>query len=725
PPHGYLAFYAWLRTKFEADAIIQFGKHGNLEWLPGKALALSETCYPEIIHGAIPSIYPFIVNDPGEGTQAKRRTNSVIIDHLMPALTRAGNEGELGQLEMLVDEYFHARQTDPRRQKPLEAEILALIAQWGITSECGIAKDDDTATRLAKLDGYLCELKELQIRDGLHIFGQLATDESLHDLLVSLLRLPRGDAAHQASILRALARDFHLENSFDPLDLEALGKSWNRPLPDELEAVYDDPVRLHGDVRERLEIFAARLIAGTISAPGSHSAAVVQECRKTLLPLLQQSAQQETVQLLRALEGCYIPAGASGAPTRNRWDVLPTGRNFFSVDIRALPTQAAWHLGWKSAQQLLERHAQDHGDYPKTLTMSAWGTANMRTGGDDIAQALAFIGARPTWQQATGRVTGFEILPLDILGRPRIDVTIRISGFFRDAFPSQIALLDQAMRAISILDEPTALNPIAAHVSNETEELLAEGLSPTEAQERAATRIYGSMPEAYGAGLQALMDSGGWQNRGDLARTFLRWGGFRYGAHSNGEADFAGFKRRLHKTEIVSHNQDNREHDILDSDDYYQFQGGLTAAVAEISGVEPVVYHNDHSQPDSPKTRLLSEELARVVRARVTNPKWIKGMMRHGYKGASEMAASINYMFNYAATTNLVSHALFDAVARAYIDSPEVCTFLHEHNPDALHDIAEHLNEALTRALWQPYANHHAARVQEILQRKPKEKLES
>ena len=715
PPHGYLAFYAWLREEFDCDAIIQFGKHGNLEWLPGKALSLSKHCYPEAIHGAIPSIYPFIVNDPGEGTQAKRRTSSVIVDHLMPAMTRAGNEGEMGQLEMLVDEYFHASQTDPRRQKPLRNEILSLIEHWGIAEECGISEADDSLARLAKLDGYLCELKELQIRDGLHIFGQLASGESLTDLLVSLLRLPRGETPEDASLIQALAKDFALGRDFDPLDLNSFAKPWTDALPQELQKISPTPVRLHGDVRECLEIVAANVITGDTPCPGRHSAAVLAECRSRLLPLLQQSIAEETQHLLQALSGAYIPAGAAGAPTRNRWDVLPTGRNFYSMDSRALPTQAAWQLGWKSAALLLERHAQDHGDYPRTLVMSAWGTANMRTGGDDIAQAMAFIGAKPTWQQATGRVTGFEILPLSILDRPRVDVTLRISGFFRDAFPHQIALLDQAIRAIAALDEPEHLNPLAENSRSEKLSLLADGHDENQAQELSSARIYGAQPMTYGAGLQALMDSGVWRERHELAETFVRWGGFRYGAKSAGEEDFGGLKRRLQKAEVVSHNQDNREHDILDSDDYYQFQGGLTAAVAEISGHEPIVYHNDHSQPHRPQIRLLSEELARIVRARLTNPKWLRGMMRHGYKGAFEMSASIDYLFSYAATTHLVSDALFDAVARAYIDNDEVSDFLEKHNPDALYDIAARLQEALDRELWQPRANHHSAKITHLL----------
>ena len=717
PPHGYFAFYAWLRYHFAAHALVQFGKHGNAEWLPGKAMALSSACYPEAMIGPTPLIYPFIVNDPGEGTQAKRRNSAVIIDHLMPAITRAGNEGELGRLELLVDEYYQASQTDSRRLPPLREEILAIIHHLNIGHECGISSDDAENEKLAKLDGYLCELKEWQIRDGLHVFGRLANAERRAHLLVSLLRLPRGEAAAQRSILQALAQDFALDPRFDPLALEAFSTPYTSPLPKALQQLDPAPIRHHGHVRERLEIYAMAMIDQQQPCPGKHSKAVMQCVQETLLPLLQKSCDEEVRQFLRALDGCYVPAGAAGAPTRNRWDVLPTGRNFFSLDSRTLPTAAAWKIGWKSAETLLERHAQDHGEYPKTLVMSAWGTANMRTGGDDIAQLMAFIGVEPTWQPATGRVTGFRIIPITVLARPRIDVTLRISGFFRDAFPAQIALLDQAIRAVATLeDETAAQNPLAANTRAETQALLAQGHTAETALHRAATRVFGAQPESYGAGLQALMDQGEWENRNELSEAFIRWGSFRYGVKDQGVEDQQALRQRLALAEVVSHNQDNREHDILDSDDYYQFQGGLTAAVASLSGKEPVVYHNDHSQPDAPKTRLLSEEIARVVRARVCNPKWQQSVMQHGYKGGFEMAAAVDYLFSYAATTQQVDSALFDAVARNYLDNDAVIAFLEQHNPDALTDIASRLDEALERNLWHPKHNHHRAKIQQIVE---------
>ncbi|MCH9020726.1 MAG: cobaltochelatase subunit CobN, partial [Proteobacteria bacterium] len=403
------------------------------------------------------------------------------------------------------------------------------------------------------------------------------------------------------------------------------------------------------------------------------------------------------------LDGRFLAPGPSGAPTRGRLDVLPTGRNFYSIDTRSVPTPAAWLLGWRSATLLVERHMQEHGAWPRAMALTAWGTSNMRTGGDDVAQALALMGVRPTWDPSSRRVTGFEVLPLSVLDRPRVDVTLRVSGFFRDAFPNLIDLVDSAARAVAALDEDD--NPLADRVRRDTQALIEAGVPEGEAARRAGYRVFGSKPGAYGAGLQALIDERGWETDADLARAYIAWGGYAYGAGSQGAAEHALFERRLGAVEAVVHNQDNREHDILDSDDYYQFEGGLTVAVRHASGAQPAVYHNDHSRPESPKVRTLDEEVARVVRARVVNPKWIAGVMRHGYKGAFEMAATVDYLFAFAATAKAVRDHHFDAVFDAYIADDEVRDFLARANPAALRDIARKLIEAQDRNLWRPRAN--------------------
>ncbi|MBT5916895.1 MAG: cobaltochelatase subunit CobN [Alphaproteobacteria bacterium] len=724
PPHGYLAFYAWLRTTFDAQAVIHMGKHGNLEWLPGKSIALSDTCFPEAVFGPLPHLYPFIVNDPGEGTQAKRRAQAVIVDHLTPPLTRAESYGPLAELELLVDEYYEAAGVDPRRLKLLQQQILDLTRDIGLDKDVGIESADAEDVALAKLDNYLCDLKEMQIRDGLHILGETPSGRLRRDLLVALARLPRtpghGEEADQPqnnSLIRALANDFGLMvDGFDPLDCQ-LGDKWLGAKPEALHNVLPDVSwRSNGDTVERLEELAAGLVEGNKAAPEwLQTQAVLIAIDEEIAPAVDACGGAEITALLDGLDGKFIEPGPSGAPTRGRLDVLPTGRNFYSVDSRTIPTPAAWQLGWKSANLLLDEYRQSHGAWPKHMAVSAWGTANMRTGGDDIAQAMALMGVQPKWEPASRRVTGFDILPLDMLDRPRVDITLRISGFFRDAFPTQIDLFDSAARAVAKLDESDKDNPLAARVRKDAERLRQSGTSKEEAEHLAAARVFGSMPGAYGAGLQALIDEKGWEDESDFARAYLAWGGYAYGGKQGGKPAHGQFQSLLSTTQAIVQNQDNREHDILDSDDYYHFEGGMTAAVRHYSGEQPAIYHNDHSRPFAPKIRTLEDEIGRVVRARVVNPKWIAGVMRHGYKGAFEMAATVDYLFAFAATAQVVSDHHFDAVYDAYLHDPKVLEFLRENNPSALKEMAERLQEAMDRGMWQARSNSAASELRGLI----------
>lgn len=710
PPHNYIAVYAWLRTVFGADAVIHMGKHGNLEWLPGKALALSQACAPRAILGALPHLYPFIVNDPGEGTQAKRRNAAVIVDHLTPPLARAESYGVLRELEGLVDEYYEAEQGDRRRVDALRPKILQLAVDSGLAADAGIAVDAAAGEALVRLDAYLCDLKEMQIRDGLHVFGRSPEGGLRDEMIVAMLRLPRGARPQDASLIRALAQDLQL-GDFDPLSCE-FSTRWQGPRPQVLHRISTDPWRSCGDTVERLELLASRLVAGRLDddIPMPSTASVLEYLRDTMAPAVDGCGQAELTGLLTGLDGRFVAPGPSGAPTRGRPDVLPTGRNFYSVDTRAVPTETAFALGRKSAEALVTRHLQDHGEWLRAIGLTVWGTANMRTGGDDIAQALALIGARPIWDGGSRRVTGFEIVPLAALGRPRVDVTLRISGFFRDAFPEQIALFDAAARAVGALDEPDAENPLAARMRDDTAALIDGGSTPQEAQRRAGFRVFGSRPGAYGAGLQALIDEGGWANKRDFAEAFLVWGGYAYGADGEGEADRQALETRLSQVDAVVQNQDNREHDLLDSDDYYQFEGGMSAAVETLTGKRPHAYHNDHSRPERPVVRTLDEEIGRVLRARVVNPKWISGVMRHGYKGAFEIAATVDYMFAFAATTGAVRDHHFDLVHAAFVADETVSAFMRENNPAAFREMVDRLAEAVERGLWRPRSN--AARFQ-------------
>jgi cobaltochelatase CobN len=748
PPHGYFAAYAWLADSFRADAVIDLGKHGTLEWLPGKALALSDECLPEAVLGPMPHLYPFIVNDPGEGTQAKRRAQAVIVDHLTPPLTRAGSYGVQAELERLIDEYYDALRGDPRRVAPLAADILATARAAGIDRDCGIAEGEEEARALQKLDGFLCELKDLQIRDGLHVFGESPAGERLDELLLAFARARRGTRAADESLLRTLAADLGLP---DPLSLD-LTDPWTGPRPEVLlseppplpspacgggssdvpleklfltgggrnnpQAPQQEPSpasgggqgggwRTVGDIVERLEALALHLTSGTATPqPDWHATrTVLGWVERVLRPAVTSCGAAEIAGVLAGLDGRFVMPGPSGAPSRGRPEVLPTGRNFYSVDTRAVPTPAAWQLGWHSAGLLVERYAQEHGSYPKRLALSAWGTANMRTGGDDIAQALALLGVRPVWEAASGRVTGFEILPASVMDRPRVDVTLRISGFFRDAFPGLIDLFDSAVRAVAMLDEPDDTNPLAARVATDREALEARGVASDAAALRAGYRIFGSQPGAYGAGLQTLIDERIWQDESDLAEAYLGWGQWAYAAGGEGRPERGLFEARLAATEAVLHNQDNREHDLLDSDDYYQFEGGLALAVRHLSGRAPAVYHNDHSQPDRPRIRSLREEIGRVVRGRAANPRWIAGVMRHGYKGAAEIAATVDYLFAFAATARAVEDAHFDALYDAYLGDAAVSDFMAANNPAALGETRSRFREAIDRGLWRPKRN--------------------
>ncbi|MBH8564351.1 cobaltochelatase subunit CobN, partial [Nostoc sp. CENA67] len=564
PTHAYLAFYYWIRECFGADAVVHVGKHGNLEWLPGKSLALSSSCYPEVALGPLPHLYPFIVNDPGEGSQAKRRAQAVVIDHLTPPMTRAELYGGLQQLENLIDEYYEAESLDPSRLPAIRDRIRELVIQENLHKDLGIANKNDIlqfeSLILNFLDGYLCELKEAQIRDGLHIFGQCPQGRQLRDLIVAIARIPN---RHSPGITRAIAQDWGLD--FDPLtaDLSAVSGQWS--------VVNGKQCHTIGDIVEVLEQHAASLVEqlltqnsalsnATCSTWGDPKTAVAPPCgkpqkrlqhsalttvldwiRDRLLPAIQQT-QDEITNLLRGLAGRYVQSASAGAPTRGRPEVLPTGRNFYSVDIRAIPTETAWDVGRRAAENVIECYTQENGEYPKTLGLSLWGTATMRTGGDDIAEALAFLGVRPVWDGAARRVVDFEILPLAILGRPRVDVTLRISGFFRDAFPNLIDLFDSAVQAVAALDEPPEQNPLAAQVRQDTDFWTQQGLTKQAASMRSRYRIFGSKPGAYGAGLQGLIESQNWTDDQDLARAYINWSCYAYssGAGEAGEQGSRG-----------------------------------------------------------------------------------------------------------------------------------------------------------------------------------------
>ncbi|MEU0985996.1 cobaltochelatase subunit CobN [Streptomyces sp. NPDC005953] len=679
PSHHYLAAYRWIGTPdaeggFGADAMIHLGKHGNLEWLPGKNAGLSAACGPDAALGDLPLIYPFLVNDPGEGTQAKRRVHATLIDHLVPPMARADSYGDIARLEQLLDEYAQISSMDPAKLPAIRAQIWTLIQAAKLDHDLGLADrpdDDGFDDFLLHVDGWLCEVKDAQIRDGLHVLGQAPAGADRVNLVLAILR----------------ARQIWGGTTALPGLREALGldeSAATRTTADEAEAKARALVQAMDD--------AGWDLAAVPAEHGQQVADILRFAAVEVVPRLA-ATTDEIDHTVRALNGRFVPAGPSGSPLRGLVNVLPTGRNFYSVDPKAVPSRLAWETGQALADSLLNRYRTDNGEWPTSVGLSLWGTSAMRTAGDDIAEAMALLGVRPVWDDASRRVTGLEAIPLAELGRPRIDVTLRISGFFRDAFPHVIGLLDDAVRLAASLEEGADDNFVRAH----TQADLAEHGD----ERRATTRIFGSRPGTYGAGLLQLIDSRDWRTDADLAEVYTVWGGYAYGRELDGRPARAEMETAYKRIEVAAKNTDTREHDIADSDDYFQYHGGMVATVRALRGTAPEAYIGDSTRPETVRTRTLVEETSRVFRARVVNPKWIEAMRRHGYKGAFELAATVDYLFGYDATTGVVADWMYDKLTETYVLDAQNQEFLRQANPWALHGIAERLLEAESRGMWE------------------------
>lgn len=734
PTHHYYAVYRWLQDDWGADAIVHVGKHGTLEWLPGKGIGLSENCFPDALLGDLPLFYPFIINDPGEGSQAKRRGHAVVVDHLTPPMTSADTYGELAELTRLVDEYYQVELLDPAKLPLLQRQIWDLIRQTNLDTDLaallsrdhGDHKHDwdeemtpegvpvslsemagkDVAHLIEDLDGYLCELGAAQIRNGLHILGQMPEGRELTDMLQALTRLPGLQTPGLPDTIGSLfglvftdeatgQRLEHVDTRFVSLaGRPVVTVADAREIIDELGHHLLELLQLRRyDLRE-----IPRVIEETFDfqLPGNHPLVTVLTavCAK-LVPALGQT-YDEIHHLLHGLSGGYVPPGPSGAPTRGMAHLLPTGRNFYAVDPRALPSAAAWEVGRQLADEVLRRHLRETGTYPERVGISIWGTSAMRTHGDDVAEILALLGVRPVWQAESRRLTGVEVILREELGRPRIDVTVRISGFFRDAFPHLIQLMDDAFRAVMQLDEPD--NFVRQHYLADLENQPATTVE--EAEEKAAYRIFGSAPGTYGAGILPLIQEKNWTTDADLTQAYVNWGGFAYSGNAQGTDARPEFRRQLAGIQVAVHNQDNREHDIFDSDDYLQFHGGMIASIRSLTGQQPKHYFGDSQNPARPVVRDLKEETLRVFRSRVVNPKWLNGIQKHGYKGGLELTATVDYLFGYDATAGVLEDWMYEKVAETYALDPGMQQFLQENNPWALQAISERLLEAAGRDLW-------------------------
>lgn len=722
PPHAYVAFYLWLRHVWRADAIVQVGTHGNLEWLPGKSVALSPLCWPQQLLGPLPHCYVYIVNDPGEGMQAKRRTQAVIIDHLIPPLADAQDSGTLLPLERLVEEYYEALVLDPARARRLRQAIVEETLRLGVHVELGLQGDPRDAAVMAqwlqRLDAYLCEIKESQLRAGLHVLGRSPQGTARAQMLLALLRQPRGSRAQDDSLLRAMVQDFGLDG-FDPLQGESV-EPWEGPRPALLQTIDPQgPWRHTGHTRLRLQKLALAWLQDPALAEqqaGPRAKHVLQAAWQELAPRLDACGAQELTQLLRCLRGLFVPPGPSGAPSRGRIDVLPTGRNFYAADPRSLPTPAAWASGQRIAARLVERYAQDHGVFPRSVGLSLWGTTTLRTGGEDVATALALLGVRPRWADGSGRVVEVDVLPASLLPYPRVDVTLCVSGLFRDAFAHLVDLLDTAVQAVAAIpqeDEPDELNPVRVRVQNEAQALRAKGLSPEQAQRQASWRLFGPRPGSYGAGIGEVVQTDAAFNRDALVRAYLDSGAYAYGRGEHGVAAQAAWTQRLAQLELAAHIQDHREHDALDIDGFVEYLGGMAAAVEALRGQAPAAYHADSSAA-AVRVCPLREELARILRARVMHPRWLQAMQAHGYAGAAEMAATLDHLLVWAALGQGVAAHQLDQVIETLLFDEHNQRFLQQHNQPALRRMAQRLWQAIEHGVWCPSVTQRQ-RLQQLL----------
>ncbi|SFO98671.1 cobaltochelatase CobN [Amycolatopsis arida] len=696
PSHHYLAAYRWLEQDFGAHAVVHLGKHGSLEWLPGKTAGLSAACAPDAVLGDLPLVYPFLINDPGEGAQAKRRAHATIVDHLVPPMARAESYGDLARLEQLLDEYANIAAMDPAKLPAIRGQIWTLIQAAKLDHDLGIEErphDAEFDDFLLHVDGWLCEVKDAQIRDGLHVLGAAPTGEARVNLVLAILRAQQlFGGRHAVPGLRT-----------------ALGLGENAPMS-EVDSVERTARALVEAMEERNWSVDAIPEVCTEVLPrhegGLHGVAAVLEFAATeVVPRLAGTAG-ELDAVLHALDGGYVPAGPSGSPLRGLVNVLPTGRNFYTVDPKAVPSRLAWETGQALAESLLRRYREDTGDWPRSVGLSVWGTSAMRTSGDDAAEVLALLGVQPVWDEASRRVVGIEAIPLAELGRPRIDVTVRISGFFRDAFPHVIALLDDAVRLVAELDEPESDNFVRAHARAD--------LARHGDERRATTRIFGSKPGSYGAGLLPLIDSGNWRDDADLAEVYAVWGGYAYGRDLDGAPAREDMESSYRRIAVAAKNIDTREHDIADSDDYFQYHGGMIAFTRALTGTAPTSYVGDSTTPDAVRTRSLAEETARVFRARVVNPRWLAAMRRHGYKGAFELAATVDYLFGFDATAGVVDDWMYERLSESYVLDQQNQEFLRQANPWALRGIIERLTEAADRGLWAKPDPDLLARMREV-----------
>ncbi|MBN2068108.1 MAG: cobaltochelatase subunit CobN [Opitutales bacterium] len=701
PPHQYAAVYRWIKEDFGAHAVIHIGKHGTLEWLPGKSVGLGRECFPDIAIQDLPNIYPYIINNPGEGTQAKRRSYACIIDHLIPPMMGADKSGPLQEIEDLLDTLYEIRAENPGKVPSLVDKIWEKVEAANLHEDLGLERAiaySDIDAFLLKLHGYLNEVGITAINDGLHILGECPQEHRLVETLVQYLRLPNtgGD-----SLWETVAQ----LHGYDDTDLRDHPGEYVTAARKTKGQIRTDLVEHAKEILQALEAEAwicsdlEALLRRFFTVPTQRLQKILRFVQEKLVPDLHQT-EDELTNTLKAARGEFVDPGASGAPTRGTLDILPTGRNFYSVDPQKIPSLEAWENGVRLGDALVQRYLDDTGKHPEQIGMVLWSSPTMRTRGDDIAEIFYLMGLKPVWHPHTGKITGVSVIPLESLKFPRIDITLRTSGLFRDTFPNIMELIDEGIEMIAALREPADMNFLARNVAVTKEELMLSGISETEAAERARYRIFSCKPGAYGTGTEILLGNKRWETADDLGEAFMQWGAYAYSRKQYGNFSYDDFRNRLGRVQLTLKNEDSREHDILVRDDWVIFQGGMNAAIKSISGKLPVSYMADASDPRKPRIKTSAEEARFIFRARILNPKWIEGCKRHGFKGAAEFVHAVEHSFEWDATSEILSDWQYESLADTYALDPEMQQWLKEHNPYALQAITEKLMEAVQRNLW-------------------------
>lgn len=714
PPHHYLAFYRWIKEDFGAHAVMHIGKHGTLEWLPGKSLGLSGECYPDLAIQDLPNIYPYIINNPGEGTQAKRRSYCCIIDHLIPPMTSADKAEPLQKVEDLLDALYDIRSENPAKIPGLLNKIWDAVVERNLHVDLNLTREQAMADPdgfVEKLHSYLNEVGLTAINDGLHILGEPPQGKRMLETMAQYLRLPSsgGDSLWE-TVAEAMGYDDEDLRDHPGEYVPHAGKTKGQIRGDVLQ----NAIRLLTALKEvRWDINAIPSIVNNTVGHSSRIEQVLRFVQRELHPNLERTTEEIDNSLL-ALNGAYVPAGGAGAPTRGSLDILPTGRNFFSVDPQKIPSREAWENGVLLGDALVERYLRDEGKLPEQIGMTIWASPTMRTRGDDVAEIFYLMGLKPIWHAGTGRVTGLEVIPLGQLKHPRLDITLRTSGLFRDAFPNIMELIDTGVDMIAALKEPEDRNFLARNIAVEEQELRLAGIPIEQARERARYRVFSCKPGAYGTGTEVLLGNQQWTKSNDLGEAFMQWGAYAYRKGVYGANCYDDFRRRLGKVQLTVKNEDSREHDILIRDDWVIFQGGMNAAIEAITGSQPKSYSTDASDPRKPRVKTSAEEARFIYRARILNPKWIEGCKRHGFKGAQEFSHAVDHSFEWDATSHILDDWQYAALADSYALDPEMQQFLKDHNPYALQHIGERLLEAIERNMWE-HPGDYKDRLQELL----------